>query len=118
MLRLIAPYCEPHRGTKVQITEDGIWSTKGFAKGEVILQKSRVKFGRHGEVWKWVDLEAGQQRRNTPIQVRQKRLAFIRSHNETRSVVAMRINNADRSPVGIIAEAQPQLQLALLIVRM
>lgn len=35
--RLIAPYRKRHRGTKVQITEDGIWSTKGFAKGEVIL---------------------------------------------------------------------------------
>lgn len=54
VLRLIGPYREAHRRTKVEITEDGIWSTKGFAKGEVIVQKSRVKFGSHGEVWEWV----------------------------------------------------------------
>jgi hypothetical protein len=46
---------------------------------------------------------------------------FIRAHNETLPVVAMRVSNPDRSPVGIIvrplasiAETQPQLQPALL----
>jgi predicted nuclease of predicted toxin-antitoxin system len=55
VLRLSGPYREANRGTKIQITEDGIWSMKGFAKGEVRLQKRRVKFGRHGEVWEWID---------------------------------------------------------------
>ena len=39
---------------------------------------------------------------------------FIRVHNETLSVVAMRVNNPDRSPSESIAETQPQHQPALL----
>jgi predicted nuclease of predicted toxin-antitoxin system len=55
VLRLIGPYREANRKTKIHITEDGVWTTKGFAKGEVIVQKHRVKFGQHGEVWEWVN---------------------------------------------------------------
>jgi hypothetical protein len=39
---------------------------------------------------------------------------FIRMHNETLSVAAMRVCDEDCSPVGINAETQPQLQPALL----
>jgi hypothetical protein len=35
-------------------------------------------------------------------------------HNETLSVVAMRVSNPDRSPLESIAATQPQLQSALL----
>ena len=55
VLRLVGPYREANRGVKIQITEDGIWSIKGLTKGEVRLQKKRVRFGRHGEVWEWID---------------------------------------------------------------
>jgi hypothetical protein len=39
---------------------------------------------------------------------------FIRSHNKTLSVAAVRIRNEDRSPLESTAETQPQLQPALL----
>ena len=55
VLRLIGPYREANRGMKIEITEDGIWSIKGFDKGQVSLQRRRVKFGQKGEVWEWVD---------------------------------------------------------------
>ena len=55
VLRLIGPYREANRGIKIEITEDGIWSIKGFSKGQVSLQRKRVKFGQKGEVWEWVD---------------------------------------------------------------
>jgi hypothetical protein len=55
VLRLVGPYREANRGMKIEITEDGIWSLKGFTKGEVSLQKKRVKFGLYGEVWEWAD---------------------------------------------------------------
>ena len=42
--------------------------------------------------------------------------AFIPTHNETLSVAAMCVCNPDRSPVGIHAETQPRLQMALRIV--
>jgi hypothetical protein len=40
-------------------------------------------------------------KRESPIRVPQKRLAFIRAHNEAFTVIAMRVCNPDRSPVGI-----------------
>ena len=55
VLRLIGPYREANRGMKIEITEDGIWSIKEFSKGQVSLQRKRVKFGQKGEVWEWVD---------------------------------------------------------------
>jgi hypothetical protein len=39
--------------------------------------------------------------RASPIQVAQKRLAVIGSHNEPFSVIAVRIGNEDRSPVEV-----------------
>jgi predicted nuclease of predicted toxin-antitoxin system len=55
VLRIIGPYREANRKMKLQIAEDGIWSLKGFAKGQIIIQKRRVRFGQHGEVWEWVE---------------------------------------------------------------
>ncbi|PYK16622.1 MAG: hypothetical protein DME55_11825 [Verrucomicrobia bacterium] len=55
VLRLVGPYRGAHRRAKIQITEEGIWTIKGFPKGAVSLKKRRVKFGRHGEVWEWID---------------------------------------------------------------
>src|SRR5260370_26931710 len=39
---------------------------------------------------------------------------LIRMHNETLSIVAVCVSNPDCSPIGSIAETQPQLQPALL----
>jgi hypothetical protein len=36
-----------------------------------------------------------------PLQFQKRRQLFIRAHNETLSVVAMRVCNPDCSPVGI-----------------
>jgi hypothetical protein len=36
-----------------------------------------------------------------PIKFQKRRQLFIRAHNETLSVVAMRVNDPDRSPFGI-----------------
>ena len=38
---------------------------------------------------------------NRPFQFRKRSLLLIRAHNETLSIVAMRVCNPDRSPVGI-----------------
>jgi hypothetical protein len=38
---------------------------------------------------------------NRPFQFHERSQLFIRVHSETLSVVAMRINNPDRSPFGI-----------------
>jgi len=56
VLRIVGPYRDAHRATKLQITEDGIWSTKGFAKGQVTVEKRRVKFGQLGEILEWVEM--------------------------------------------------------------
>jgi hypothetical protein len=46
----------------------------------------------------------------------QTRQLFIRSHNETLSVVAMRVSNPDRSAAQPRADTQPKLQPPLGIV--
>ena len=51
---------------------------------------------------------------NRRFEFQKRSQLFIRTHNETRSVAAVCVSNPDRSPVAIIAETQPQLQLALL----
>jgi hypothetical protein len=38
---------------------------------------------------------------NRPLQFHERCQLLIRTHNETLSVVAMRVSNPDRSPVGI-----------------
>jgi hypothetical protein len=38
---------------------------------------------------------------NRPLQFDKRSQLFIRTHNETPSVVAARVNNPDRSPFGI-----------------
>ena len=38
---------------------------------------------------------------NRRFEFQKRRQLFIRTHNETLSVVAMRVSNPDRSPVGI-----------------
>ena len=38
---------------------------------------------------------------NRPLQFQKRSQLFIRTHNETLSIVAMRVCNPDRSPVGI-----------------
>jgi hypothetical protein len=38
---------------------------------------------------------------NRPFQFHKRRQLFIRTHNETLSVTAMRVCNPDRSPLGI-----------------
>jgi len=53
---------------------------------------------------------------NTRFEFQKSRQLFIRSHNETLSIVAMRVCNPDRvRPLESIAETQPQLQTALII---
>jgi hypothetical protein len=42
-------------------------------------------------------------KRESPIPLQQTRSAFIRSHNETLTVTAMRVGNPDRSPVAVHA---------------
>jgi hypothetical protein len=39
-------------------------------------------------------------KRESPIRVAEKRSAFIRMHNKTLSVAAMRVRNPNRSPFG------------------
>jgi len=51
---------------------------------------------------------------NRPFQFQKRSQLFIRTHNETLCVVAMRVCNPDRSPLESIAETQRQLQPALL----
>jgi hypothetical protein len=36
------------------------------------------------------------------FEFKKRRQLFLRTHNETLSVVAMRVHNPDRSPVGIL----------------
>ena len=38
---------------------------------------------------------------NRPFQFQKRRQLFIRAHNETLSIAAMRVSNPDRSPLGI-----------------
>jgi hypothetical protein len=38
---------------------------------------------------------------NRPFQFQKRRQLFIRTHNEALPITAMRVNNPDRSPVGI-----------------
>src|SRR5207248_8785637 len=54
-LRLVGTYREAHRGDKIYITEDGIWTVKTFDKGAGVHRKKRLKFGRNGEIWEWID---------------------------------------------------------------
>jgi hypothetical protein len=44
------------------------------------------------------------------LQFQKRRQLLVRTHNETLSVVAMRVSNPDRSPAGIHVATQPQLQ--------
>jgi hypothetical protein len=46
-------------------------------------------------------VEAIRRKRESPIQAPETPSPFIRTHNETLSVAAMRVGNPDRSPVGI-----------------
>ena len=41
------------------------------------------------------------------FQFQKRRQLFVRTHNETLPVVAMRIRNPDRSPVGVISGVRP-----------
>ena len=53
MLRLVGTYREAHRGDKIYITEEGIWTVKTFDKEAGVHRKKRFKFGRHDQVWEW-----------------------------------------------------------------
>jgi hypothetical protein len=48
------------------------------------------------------------------FKLQKRRPLFIRTHNETLSVVAVRVRNEDRSPVGINRRDTAKLQPALL----
>jgi predicted nuclease of predicted toxin-antitoxin system len=52
-LRLVGTYREAHRGDKIHITEEGIWTVKTFVKHAGVHRKKRFKFGRHDAVWEW-----------------------------------------------------------------
>jgi hypothetical protein len=51
-----------------------------------------------GDILKFVQSKRGYQ---PPLQFQKRGQLFIRMHNEPLSVVAMRIHNPDRSPLGI-----------------
>jgi len=46
---------EAYRGDKVQISQDGVWTINGFIKEEGVRRKTRLRFGRNGEMWEWKD---------------------------------------------------------------
>jgi hypothetical protein len=53
-------------------------------------------------------------RANCRFQFHKRSQLFIRTHNETLSVIAMSVSNKDHSPLQSTADTQPELQPALL----
>ncbi|EGW19867.1 hypothetical protein Mettu_2987 [Methylobacter tundripaludum SV96] len=54
LLRIVAPYGNAHIGSKIVVTQDRVWTIRGFIKAEGRHIEKRVKLKRNGEasVWK------------------------------------------------------------------
>lgn len=53
LLRLVAPYGKAHIGTKIEVTQDRIWTVRGFIKAEGRYIERRVKLEQNGNASEW-----------------------------------------------------------------
>lgn len=53
LLRLVAPYGNAHIGAKIEVTQDRIWTIRGFIKAEGRHIERRIKLAQHGEALEW-----------------------------------------------------------------
>ncbi|MFC6522161.1 DUF5615 family PIN-like protein [Undibacterium arcticum] len=53
LLRLVAPYGNAHIGAKIEVTQDRVWTVRGFIKAEGRHFEKRVKLERNGEALEW-----------------------------------------------------------------
>lgn len=53
LLRLVAPYGNAHIGTKIEVTQDRIWTVRGFIKAEGRHIERRVKLEQNGNASEW-----------------------------------------------------------------
>lgn len=53
VMSLVGQFREAYRGDKIEITEDGIWTIRGFDRKLGRHYKNRFRFAQHGKVYQW-----------------------------------------------------------------
>ena len=76
-----------------------MWEAQSIDREEQFWQEQRTSRNRHG----WLTAICANHR----FQCHERSQLFVRTHNETLSVAAMRVSNPDRSSVGVISGVRP-----------
>lgn len=53
VISLVAPFAKAHVGAKIKISEDGVWTIRGYDKQRGVHVHKRVKLGRNGDSFEW-----------------------------------------------------------------
>lgn len=53
LLRIVAPYGNAHIGAKIKVTQDRVWTVRGFIKAEGRHIERRIKLEKNGEALEW-----------------------------------------------------------------
>lgn len=53
VIRLVAPYRDAHIGAKITVTQDRVWTIRGFIKSEGRHIEKRIRLEERGEASEW-----------------------------------------------------------------